>query len=532
MAVKDIADRTFSFNHDGDSFKIRYDGNINIHGRYPDIKKAVVAVHGVSQDSDAYARNAIRSAELHGEKDGTYGVIAPQFMQVEDRSKISSETPYWDGTAWNSGYQSVGGGDISSFDVMNKILKELADENQFPNLEKVVIAGNSSGGQFVGRYASGGDSPRKIFGSDVDASYVAMNSMSYMKFDPKIEYKYGMKDMNRYMKNVGPEQLMDNFSSRDVNILYGEHDNNVDQGKVFYKHIQSVFGKGITATHDFEIVPDVGHGASDMFRSKVGQKFLYGSADAGAADTSSKLSDTSIVGDSKDNTLRGTDGDDVIEGLGGNDTLYGGRGNDKLYGGAGNDTLSGGLGRDSFDGGSGNDTVDFSYSSSGRLRVDLSAETAWFVDDPSRPAGSGNRASTTEKLNSIENVIGTSGRNSLIGDGEDNILNGLSGNDTLTGRGGNDTFIYRKGYDRDTITDFNAFGSDQVDARRAGLDTTEAFKALAGSGGNRSVIDPGDKRSGIVVSADGKDLVLNFGDGDTLTFEGLDALGASDFILN
>jgi Ca2+-binding RTX toxin-like protein len=541
MAVKNIADRTFSFRHEGDSFTINYDGNINIHGKHPDITKAVIAVHGVSQDSGAYARNAIRSAELSGQEDGTYAVIAPQFMQVEDKNKISSDTPYWDGTAWNSGDQSVGRKDISSFDVMNEILEKLADETQFSNLEKVVIAGNSSGGQFVGRYASGGDSPNKIFGSDIDVRYVAMNSKSYMHFDKNINYKYGMKNMNEYMSDVGPEQLMKNFSSRDVNILYGEDDGNVATGKDFYKHIQEVFGKGITATHKFEIVPDVGHGASAMFRSETGQRFLFESSDAGAADTSSKLGDKSIVGDSKDNILKGTDGDDVIEGRGGNDTLYGEGENDKLYGGGGNDTLyggdgddilSGGLGEDYFDGGRGNDTFDYSYSSSGRLRVDLSAETAWFVDDPSRPAGPDNPASTTETLISIENVIGTSGRNTLIGDGRDNILDGLAGNDTLTGRGGNDTFVFSKGYDRDTITDFNVSGSDRIDARRAGLDTAEAFKALAGSGGNRNVIDPGDKNSGIVVSAGTEGLVLDFGDGDTLTMLGIDALEISDFLLS
>ena len=532
MAVEYIADRIFSFRHNGSDFKMNYDGNINIHGQHPDIKIAIVSVHGVSQDSAAYARNAIRSAELSGQEKGTYAVIAPQFMQVEDKGKISSDTPYWDGTAWNKGDRSVGGGDISSFNVMNEILQELADENQFPNLERVVIAGNSSGGQFVGRYASGGDSPKQIFGSDVDVSYVAMNSMSYMKFDPDIKYKYGMKNLNDYMSKVGPEQLMKNFASRDVTILYGEDDANVDVGKDFYKHIQNVFGKSITDTHDFEIVPNVGHGASAMFRSEVGQEFLYDSSDAGAADTSSKLSNKSIVGDSKDNTLKGTDGDDIIEGHGGNDKLYGGRGSDKLYGGAGNDILSGGVGQDHFDGGSGNDTADFSYSQSGRLRVDLSADTAWFVDDPSRPAGSNNSASTTEKLVSIENVIGTRGRNTLLGDSQDNILDGRSGNDTLTGRGGNDTFVYGKGYDRDRITDFDASGSDRIDARGAGLDTTEIFKALAGSAGSRSVIDAGDKYSGIVVKAGSDALILDFGDGNILTVDEIDTLGASDFLLS
>jgi hypothetical protein len=56
------------------------------------------------------------------------------------------------------------------------------------------------------------------------------------------------------------------------------------------------------------------------------------------------------------------------------------------------------------------------------------------------------------------------------------------------------------------------------------------FKALAGSSGNSHLIDPGDKGSGIVVSASGKALVIDFGEVDILTFANLTSLDADDFI--
>ncbi len=124
------------------------------------------------------------------------------------------------------------------------------------------------------------------------------------------------------------------------------------------------------------------------------------------------------------------------------DSIDGGNGDDVICGGLGDDTLIGGTGQDTFDGGDGSDTVDYSYSWQDRLRVDLSQDRAWFVDDPTSPVGPGNEASTTEELTSIENVIGTRGDNVLIGDANDNVLSGHLGQDTFDGGDGSDTVDY------------------------------------------------------------------------------------------
>jgi hypothetical protein len=68
-------------------------------------------------------------------------------------------------------------------------------------------------------------------------------------------------------------------------------------------------------------------------------------------------------------------------------------------------------------------------------------------------------------------------------------------------------------------------------ARGTGFDSLTKFKALAGSSGSSSRVDPGDKYAGISVSAAGKNLVLDFGDGDTLTFLNTSSLIADDFVL-
>ncbi len=268
--------------------------------------------------------------------------------------------------------------------------------------------------------------------------------------------------------------------------------------------------------------------------------------------------DNVIIGDANDNVLDGHAGQNTISGGGGNDTLIAGigdeddndnviirtilngdGGNDLLTslggdtqfnGGSGNDTLIASSGQDGFNGGSGSDWVDFTYSTSSSLVLDLLNGFAYFgVFDPT--------SLDNENLISIENAIGSRGDTLIIGNAAANNLDGVDGNDTLDGRGGNDIltggddddrFIFATGYGQDTITDFDDLGLDKADASAAGLVTFANFNTLAGGDG---VIDAGDSALGITVSDLGGDLVMDFGGGDTLTFVTQTELDADDFVL-
>ncbi|WP_414618872.1 DUF1194 domain-containing protein [Calothrix sp. CCY 0018] len=68
---------------------------------------------------------------------------------------------------------------------------------------------------------------------------------------------------------------------------------------------------------------------------------------------------------------------------------------------------------------------------------------------------------TVNPLSSPE-ILGTPGRDTLIGDSADNIITGLQGRDMLTGNGGADKFVYTDIRDAgDIITDFE-LGSDKI----------------------------------------------------------------------
>ena len=171
-------------------------------------------------------------------------------------------------------------------------------------------------------------------------------------------------------------------------------------------------------------------------------------------------------------------------GLEGDDSLDGGAGNDNLYGGEGNDILRPGTGDDFMDGGAGSDTVDMTYTSSNLIiRLADAANQITFADG------------FQENAVNIENAIGGSGNDLIIGTHEANRLEGYDGNDRLIGGMGDDYFD-------------GGLGSDVVE-----LSGIQANYTLTTANGYLSVFDN--------IGTDGLDILvsveqLRFGDGETI----------------
>jgi Ca2+-binding RTX toxin-like protein len=158
-------------------------------------------------------------------------------------------------------------------------------------------------------------------------------------------------------------------------------------------------------------------------------KLQYGSAEGSGHDyvflTENVLGSAygdHIDGDWGPNTLNAGPGADFVYGLDSADTIYGGGGADIMGGSRGNDRIFGGAGRD---------TVDYNRASS--VTIDLSKGT-----------GSGQGL---DSFVSVENVIGSSGNDRLVGNGSPNSLRGDGGSDRLVGLGGNDDLSGGPGVD-------------------------------------------------------------------------------------
>jgi Ca2+-binding RTX toxin-like protein len=159
------------------------------------------------------------------------------------------------------------------------------------------------------------------------------------------------------------------------------------------------------------------------------------------------------IGNLQANMLIGNAGNNALTGVTGADYLYGFGGNDVLWGGAGGDTI---------DGGEGIDTAVYTGSNEG-VYVDMSINLYF-----------GGHA-TGDTLTSVENLIGSSYDDVLVGYTGTNVLTGAAGNDALFGAFDDDTLL--GGKDNDTLT--GGTGADVLNGGD-GTDTASYLTAAAG----------------------------------------------------
>ncbi len=241
-----------------------------------------------------------------------------------------------------------------------------------------------------------------------------------------------------------------------------------------------------------------GGSGSDMISGGGGNDVLYGSSGVSSSGSSAVSSahgsaaadNDTIHGGNGNDTIYGNRGDDHLFGDAGNDIVNGGRGNDVVAGGAGNDRLAGnsgddilsdGSGSDVVEGGTGNDRIvagagdDIYRGGAGFDTLDMSEATQGVTVDLAKHTANG---LGNDRVYGIEEVIGSSGNDTLRGSTHNEVLNGGAGNDVLRGHGGSDTLtggtgadtfvwtnddIHRQTQHNDvtTITDFSA--NDHLD---------------------------------------------------------------------
>jgi len=203
---------------------------------------------------------------------------------------------------------------------------------------------------------------------------------------------------------------------------------------------------------------------------------------------------------------------DDVSGTNQNDLIRGDSQSNRLRGNGGNDTFFGTTGNDTLDGGTGNDTAD--YRGLGRAitvrptgivekrfaGVDDTISMETIIADPlvagniidSSTASLG--ASFSINLSTgaasvfgpfptinrtflnFDDVVGTSGNDTIIGDFQANILNGSSGNDLISASGGNDTLVGGAG--ADTLTGGTGTNTFIYNSRFEGVDLITDFVSV------------------------------------------------------
>jgi len=216
--------------------------------------------------------------------------------------------------------------------------------------------------------------------------------------------------------------------------------------------------------------------------------------------------DDEINGGSVKDTLFGGANNDTLRGNNSNDELYGDAGIDYLYGGDGNDSLTGGAGSDYLFGQDGVDTALYISSNTG-VTVDLASGLGFGGD------------AEGDKLQGIENVIGSEYGDLLAGDSNNNLLDGRGGDDLLIGGLGADTLV--GGADIDTAFYLNSLQGVTVNLKagrgfdgEAEGDTLQQVENIIGSEFDDTLI--GDSSNNALSGLGGNDRLIGGSGNDFL----------------
>jgi len=315
--VEIIADHLVQLTTPHGSGQLPMDMSLDWDQPQPQVTRAVVIFHGKGRDVDGYYR-ALRHAahEAGGDATATSILIAPQFLNEDDAQAhhLPKQVLRWRQGTWEAGTEAVGPAQVSAYEVIDAIVAHLGDRRLFPNLQTIVLAGHSGGGQAMQRYAVVGGAER----AGIRLRYVVANPSSYLYFTPErpvfkgdsVSYapgsekfcrnfnhwKFGLENIREdYVRRsvaVGAQALEDNFAVKDVVYLLGTDDIDPQEkdldvscagemqgptrfarGRAFYAWLHRSHPQ--QWNQRLWLVPGVAHSGGRMFTSECGVAALF-----------------------------------------------------------------------------------------------------------------------------------------------------------------------------------------------------------------------------------------------------------------
>ncbi|AGI68983.1 hemolysin-like calcium-binding domain-containing protein [Octadecabacter antarcticus 307] len=263
----------------------------------------------------------------------------------------------------------------------------------------------------------------------------------------------------------------------------------------------------------------IGGAGNDTLIGGAGADALFGGSgiDIASYATSAtgltvRLDGTGSTGNALGDTF---DGIENLIGSGGDDLLVGDAGANVLEGGNGDDTLIGGSGADVMHGQSGDDTVTYADSATG-----VGARRDGLV-------GWGGAAG--DEIFTVENLIGSAHKDTLVGSNGANVIDSGGGGGTIFALGGDDTLIGGSGADvmhgqsgNDTFIFSDSFGADQI----TDFEVTNLLERIDLSAVS-VILDFVDLRDNHINQI-GADVVIDDLAGNTITLDGVALAGMLD----
>jgi hypothetical protein len=277
-----------------------------LDARHEGVTEGLVIVHGGGRDADRTFDMAVAAARAAGTLDTTL-IVSPRLASNDgficDDAFDDGEVAWgcqgnngWAAGAVADGHDPMDAAAPSTYDVVDALLRRLADRDRFPALERLVVAGFSAGGQFVARYSMANTVDGTL---GVPVAYVVGSPASYAYPDATRPvavracpianiWPYGLDDRRGYSLRLDADELRAQLARRDVTYLLGERDtrlealdttcagraqglNRVERGLAFAAHLRDTYG----ATHAVEVVPGCGHDGRCVFTSPAGLAALF-----------------------------------------------------------------------------------------------------------------------------------------------------------------------------------------------------------------------------------------------------------------
>ncbi|NOQ28108.1 MAG: hypothetical protein GQ564_22320 [Bacteroidales bacterium] len=286
------------FKKGADTYKLPYFRNIPLKNGNEHIKRAVIIIRGYTKKSakgktkEAYdiAMKAYRKTKAEATSMEKTIILAPTFP-IQQKSNLL----YWDKAGWICGDEAKNNYSLSSFSAIDTIIHRLV--TRFSNLEQIVIAGHSGGGQFTHRYSACTPIVDFIKNKyDINIRFVIANPSTYLYMDNyrrvkgttyefKEEaskynnYKYGLDNLITYPKTVGIATIRKQMQYRECVYFLGNKDvkptidksdaaliqgaNRYERGLIYKNYLDNHFYKEHNQT--FHIIDGVGHDYYHMF---------------------------------------------------------------------------------------------------------------------------------------------------------------------------------------------------------------------------------------------------------------------------
>tara|TARA_B100000586_G_C20109163_1_gene428995 strand:- start:109 stop:1131 length:1023 start_codon:yes stop_codon:yes gene_type:complete len=254
---------------------------------------AIIVVHGFNRNADEYFENmlsVIQSLDLEDQ----IIVIAPDFSTQDDNP--DNQEILWTANSWKVGSLSVYNTNkeqISSFAVIDKIITDLNNINDYPNLNTILVTGHSAGSQFTYLYSATNTIENSL--NNINLLYGVANSSSYLYLNAARKlgsnyhipadcnnynhWPFGLDNRNSYASSISASTITTQLIQRNVNYFNGLLDttaytygceytlqgaNRLDTGQRHFDHLNYYFPNH---NHSFNVVPAASHDNREMYLS-------------------------------------------------------------------------------------------------------------------------------------------------------------------------------------------------------------------------------------------------------------------------